>query len=221
MKTLSSILGLTFLALSIGACGTSAVPAFNQNGFNNNPWGPQTGPNPAGPGGCVPLQNGTIPFTVQGAAINGAVILGGMMPMNSLRPGTYGQAMIGNGGMTGGQGMIQYAPFQSSAGTIQITASQGGTQGGLVSGMINLSQTTLYQVLGLAANLGAYQNPQPPLPNQGFNNFNPNVCVSSLAVHIVHQALMTGFSGMGQIFSAQIYLYLNNSQMPIGPISFF
>jgi hypothetical protein len=218
MKTLSNILGAALVALTLSACGNSAAPAFSNNGFGNNPWGTQTGTGPNGqPGGCIPLQNGSIPFTVQGAAINGAVILGGAMPANSLRPGTYGQAMIGNSGMGGGQGMIQYAPFQSSAGAIQLTASAGGQQG-MVSGMINLSQTTLYQVLGLAANMGAYQNPQQQFPNQGMNN---NVCVSSLAIHVVHQTFMNGYTGMGQIYSAQVYLYLNNSQMPIGPISFF
>jgi hypothetical protein len=215
MKTLNKIFGFALVAVSLSACGTSAPPAINQAGFGNNPWGTQTGTNMQG--GCIPLQNGSIPFTAQGAAISGAVILGGMMPMNSVHPGTYGQVVIGNAGMQG-QGTIQYAPFQTQAGTIQISASSGGGQG-IVSGMVNLSQTTLYQVLGLAANLGAYQQtPNQQFPNTGFNN---NVCVSSLAIHIVHQAFNSGFGGMGQIYSAQIYLYLNNSQMPIGPISFF
>jgi hypothetical protein len=213
MKTFTRLFGAAVLAAILSACGIPASPALTQNGFNNQ-WGTQTGAGGVPPGGCVPLQNGSIPFTVQGATITSAVILGGQMPMNSLRPGSYGQAVIGSSGM-GGQGMIQYAPFQTYAGGIQLTASAGGGQG-MISGMINLSQTTLYQVLGLAANLGAFQNPQQTMPNQGFNN----VCVSSLAIHVVHQAFMTGFAGMGQIYSAQVYLYLNNSQMPIGPITF-
>ncbi len=228
MKTLTNYLGVALAALILSACGNSVMPALTNNPYGNNQWGNQTGNPQNFQGGCVPLQNGSIPFTIQGAAVSSAVILGGNLPQvsfnpitygqsTSVHPGTYGQSAIGMGGM-GGQGMIQYAPFQSSAGTIQLTASMGGGQGGLVSGTINMSQTTLYQILGATANMGAYMNSQQQFPNQGFNN---NVCISSVAIHVVHQVFNSGFNGMGQIYSAQVYLYLNNSQMAIGPISFF
>ena len=221
MKKLVQIFGLALTAMSLAACGNSAQPAMSNYGFNNQ-WGTQTGTGQYPQGGCIPLQNGSLPFTIQGAAVSGALILGGVLPMNSLHPGTYGQALMG-GSNYGSQGMIQYSPFQSSAGTIQITAAGGQGQGqGMVSGMINLSQTTLYQVLGIAANMGAYQQYPNQVPNQYPTNMNySNVCVSSIAVHIVHQVMSNGFTGVGQIYSAQVYIYVNNSQTPIGPISFF
>jgi len=223
MKTLSKIFGVALFAITLAACGSSTTPVANTYGYGNNPYGTQTG-NTNTQGGCIPLQNGSIPFSIQGAAVSGAVILGGNLPMNSVHPGTYGQAVIGGSGY-GGQGMIQYTPFQTTAGTLQITASGGNAQGGMVSGMINLSQTTLYQVLGLAANMGAYQPNTQQYPNQYPNQSNTmnysNVCVSSVAVDIVHMVVSNGYTGMGQIYRAQVYLYLNNSPTPIGPINFF
>lgn len=220
MKTLSKILGVTAVAFLLTACGSNAPvnPALMNNGVGGG-FGGQGGF--GGPGGCVPIQSGTFSFTAQGAAMNTAVMLAGNLPMNSTHPGQYGQVVMGGGFMnTGGMGMIQYQPKQGVNGTIQLQASysQGGPA--TVSGMIQLSQSVVQQIYATMGGWGG------GFQQQGMNN----LCVSSIALDVVHTVLMNnntwgtqgGFNnqpGTGQVNQALIYLYLNSGQ-PIGPIVF-
>ena len=45
---------------------------------------------------CVPLQQGTIPFLIQGAKVDSQFILGGLLPKSSRFAGTYGVSKLAN-----------------------------------------------------------------------------------------------------------------------------
>ena len=221
MKTLSKIFGVALLAVSLAACGSNTTPLANNYGYGANGMnGYQTNYGNTGTGGCVPLQSGSIPFTAKGAQVGGALILAGNFPMNSIHPGQqFGQVMVGQGGMTNtGPGMIQFAPFQTQYGQLQLTASTSGT----VSGVLSLSQNIVAQVMGIAAQYGGVPSYNPSTPQQNYQT----VCVSSLTLDVVEQSMMsnTYYNGgynqpsMGQIYQAQVYLYLNNG-LAVGPIT--
>ncbi|NDF13704.1 hypothetical protein EB061_00035 [bacterium] len=213
MKTPFQFFGAAMICLALTACGMNNTNPMVMNGLNNGLYNSAVGTN-----GCIPVQAGTLSFNIQGASMNGALIIAGNLPTNSPSPGQYGNVTMGGAGTGGfaGGGSIQYSPKVSFNGSIQMFASGGNSGQTNVSGMISLSQTVISQVLAYASTYGG---------NGGFNPSNPlqnslqSICVSSIGLRVVHQTFFNGYgTGMGQIFQAQIYLTLSNG-VPVPPIT--
>jgi len=218
MKTWKQVFGAAFISLSLSACGMNNMNPMMMNGLGT---GFGNGFNTAGTmvNGCVPVQAGALSFSIQGASMNNSLIVAGNLPSNSPQPGQYGNVSMGGAGNAGfgaGGGSIQYSPRTGLNGSLQLFASGANSGQANVSGMIQLSQTVISQVLAYASTYGG---------NGAFNPSNPyqnslqSICVSSIGLRVVHQTFFNGFgTGMGQIFQAQIYLTLNNG-VPLPPIT--
>lgn len=203
MKTLFKTLGLALVSLSITACGANNINPYAMNGYGTGLYNTST------TNGCIPVQAGTLSFSIQGASMNNALIIAGNLPANSPQPGQYGNVSMGGAGFgNGGGGSIQYSPKTSFNGSLQIFASGGNSGQTNLSGTLALSQAVISQILAYGATYSG---------NGGFNPSNPyqnslqSICVNSIGLRIAHQTFFNGYgTGMGQIFQAQIYLTLNN-----------
>ena len=213
MKTFSQLFAFAIIALGLSACGANNNNGYQyQNGqqgyYNSNGQWVQTGYN-GQQGGCVPLQS-ALTFSAQGPRISATDLLAGMLPANSRAPGQYGQVVMGGGVVQ--QQQYGYAGSmmltkQSSNGTIQLQVTQGA-----VSGTLQLSPAITNQLM---YSTGGIQTQQYPYNNTGYNT---SLCVSSLAIDAVYTQ---GYNGQGYINQALVYLYLSNSQQPIGPIPLY
>jgi hypothetical protein len=210
MKTFSQLFAFAIIALGLSACGANNNNGLQyQNGqqgyYNQQGQWVQTGS--GAQGGCVPLQS-ALTFSAQGPRISATDLLAGMLPANSRAPGQYGQVVMGGGVVQ--QQQYGYAGSmmltkQSQNGTIQLQVTQGS-----VSGTLQLSPTITNQLMMMGG-----QTQQYPY-NTGYNN--SSVCVSSLAIDAVYSQ---GYNGQGYINQALVYLYLSNSQQPVGPIPLY
>jgi|GEM_PF-3354250 len=210
MKNLMKLFSIAVVAVGLAACGTNnngqivGYDAYGNPIYSN---GTQTGY--VGQGGCVPLQS-ALTFTAQGASINSAVILAGMLPSGSTSPGQHGQVVMGGTaiqqqsypyGYNYGYGALQLIK-QSSNGTLQLQVSQN-----MITGTLQLNPAFISQMVG------GYQMNYP----YTYGN-NAGTCVSSVAIDAVYSTVQ----GMpqGTIIQALVYLYLNNGQ-PVGPIPLY
>lgn len=213
MKTLNRIFGAALLSMALAACGSQ-----NSNPYAMNPYLNPNGLNPNTQSGCQNLQSGTFSFSAQGAQLDTVKILAGNIPAQSYnlvtglmssspRAGNYGQVAMGGMNGMGASGGYQMSPYMGTYGNInQLYVGQNA-----LSGTIQLSQQAIYTALAVAGNTGGYTNGTYPTggsPNGGFNNGYMNgACVSSIGLWVVHQN--------NAIWGATVYLYLNNSQVPL------
>lgn len=212
MKNVTTLFAYAMIAIGLAACGNQNNGT--QQGYYNaqGQWvqtGSTTNYGTVGAGGCVPLGQ-QLSFTIQGASVNSAVVLGGLLPANSTRPGQYGQAVMGGSMQQGYAGGLTLVKQTYTGAMMQLSVNSGS-----VSGMLQLDPSTLQQLMMM----GGAQTQQYPYNNQ--QNYNSGACISSIAIDVVYQApVQTGYSQQpmqGQIMQALVYLYMNNGQ-PIGPI---
>ena len=219
MKALNKILSVGLIAVAMTACG-------NQNAAQQQAAALAAAQAAAlsGQGGCVPIQSGTFSFTGTGALESDAQLQVGYLPAMSTNPGHHGTVVMG-GTMNTSTGMIQYQPKVSTNGTLQLTASP---QGGMVSGMLQLNQAVVQQIM-------MYYSGYNTGYNTGYTTGYPNtattsLCVQSIALDVVQNVILsntgyttgytTGYSspGYGQVIQALVYLTLSNGQT-VGPIA--
>jgi len=94
-------------------------------------------------------------------------------------------------------------------------------QGGMISGMIQISAQALYSTGAMNFLYSGYNQ----MPNQyGYNMNQPatnGVCVTSLGLDVIYTSSYGGYYGQmssGTVNSALIYLYLSNGQMVPIPV---
>jgi hypothetical protein len=220
MKNVVKLFAFAIVAIGLSACGSSnnQTGQYGQQGYRdaNGNW-VQTGYGANGNNCISPGQPANLLFSVQGAAVNSAVILAGTLPQNSTRPGQYGQVVMGQVQQQNYAGLQLVK--QSSSGTMQLSVGQG-----TVSGQIALSPAITAQLAGVS------QNQQYPSNNynSGYNNsgYNQQICITSLAIDAVYSATPTqgGYyqqqQNSGVINQALVYLTLSSGQT-VGPIPFY
>ena len=142
------------------------------------------------------VSSGVIGFSGTGATISQTSVLAGMFPANS-GVGSYGQLMAGGSNISGNTGaMIQFQPKQGTNGTLQMYAANQNS----IFGQIQLSSTLIQQI-------SSY--------------YGPSAQVTSLAIwatDYLSQSTYQTYTGI--IAQAVVYIYINGSTQPIGPIVF-
>jgi len=209
MKNVIKLFSIALVAVGLAACGNNNGQIVGYDAYGNPIYSNGTQTGYVGQGGCVPLQS-ALTFTAQGASINSAVILAGMLPSNSTSPGQHGQVVMGSGmiqqqpyNMYGGYGTMQLVK-QSSNGTLQLQVSQN-----MITGTLQLNPTIINQLM--AASMTGY-------PYNGYGT-NTGTCVTSIGLDAVYSTVQ----GMpqGTIIQALVYLYLNNGQVASQPIPLY
>jgi hypothetical protein len=143
--------------------------------------------------GSSSVASGAIGFSGSGVSITQTSVLAGIFPSNS-GIGSYGQLMAGSNISSGGA-MIQFQPKQGTNGTLQLSGNMNS-----IYGTLQLSQTLTQQIL---------------------QYYGPNAQVTSMAIWATDLLQQNTYQTyVGVIAQAVVYLYINGSYQPIGPIVF-